>query len=134
MKLRQLALTSTFAVLVLPLACLTAFAERCAVISGPRYNLTMETVDWSIKVDSGHSCIRGIRYANVAFEDLTLITPPQSGRVDLHGWGFRYTAKEDFRGQDSFEVGVSGKIKKIFGTSKIRILVTVSASEVPERR
>jgi hypothetical protein len=133
MKQRQL-VSAIFAVLLVPLACRTALAERCAMISGPRYNLVADTVDWSMKVDSSHSCIRGIRYGNVAFEDVTLISQPRSGHVDLHGWGFRYTPKEDFRGQDSFEVGVSGKIKKIHGTSTIRVFVSVFAAELPEGR
>jgi hypothetical protein len=127
MKLRRF-VSAIFVVLLVPLACRTAFAERCAVISTPRYNLVADTVNWSMKVDSSHSCIRGIRYANVAFEDVTLISQPRSGHVELHGWGFRYTPKDDFSGQDSFEVGVSGKIKKIHGTSTIRVFVSVSAA------
>jgi hypothetical protein len=127
MKMRQIA----GAVLtVLLFGCRAAFGEGC-VIKGPRYILAADAVSWSMKIESGHRCIRGIRFANVEFEGVTLISPPQSGQVVLQGWGFTYTPKDDFRGEDSFALEVSGKIRKIRGTSTIHILVSVVGTELP---
>jgi len=116
------------ALLVVLLGCGAARAERC-VTAGPRYNLVADVVPWSMRVESGHRCIRGVRYGNVEFENLTLILPPHSGEVALLGWGFTYTADEGFQGQDQFVIGVSGKIKKMHGTSTIRVFVSVVQSE-----
>jgi hypothetical protein len=114
---------------VLLFGCRAAFAQSC-VISGAHYNLTADTVSWSMKIDSGHHCSRGVRFANVEFESVALISPPQSGQVTLEGWGFTYAAKDDFRGQDLFAVKVFGKIRKRPGTSTIRILVSVVGTEL----
>jgi Bacterial Ig domain len=104
--------------------CRAAFAEGC-VIKGPRYILAADAVSWSMKIESGHHCIRGIRFANVEFEGVTLISQPQFGQIVLQGSGFTYTPKDDFRGEDSFALRVSGKIRKIRGASTIHILVSI---------
>jgi hypothetical protein len=54
-----------------------AFAQTC-VIQGPRYALASDTVDWSIQVASGQSCVRGLRLGDVLVETLSLTTPPKS--------------------------------------------------------
>src|ERR1700730_9782973 len=94
-------------------------ASSC-LVSGPRYKLMAEAVDWSTRIKSGQSCIRDLRLSvspNVVIEDVKLISPPQSGQVTMQGSGFSYTAKPDFQGEDSFTVLVSGSIKKIPGVS-----------------
>ena len=128
MPLVPLRQTAAAALVVLLLGCRVASAERC-VITGQRYNLVADVVTWSMRIEGGHRCIRGVRYGNVEFENLTLILPPQSGEVALSGWGFTYTSDEGFQGQDRFIVGVSGKIKKVHGTSTIRVFVSVLQSE-----
>jgi hypothetical protein len=82
--------------------------------------LTSDTVDWSIQVASGQSCVRGLRLGNVVVEKVSLTTPPKSGNVRLEGPGFRYTANSGFHGEDSFMV--EGKVR---GTSTIRVVVSV---------
>ena len=116
--------------IVVLFGCRAASAERCAMITGPRYNLVADTVTWSMKTESDHRCLRGFRYANVEFERVTLISPPRSGQVVLQGWGFTYTPKDGFRGEDSFDVEVSGKIRKIRGTSTIHVSVSVVGAEL----
>src|SRR5262245_15758674 len=99
-------------------------AQTC-VVQAPRYLLTSDTVDWSIQVGSGQSCVRGLRWGNVVLQRVTLTTPPKSGNVQLVGPGFRYTANPGFHGEDSFIVEVLGFAGKVRGTSTIHVAVSV---------
>jgi hypothetical protein len=101
-----------------------ASAQSC-VIESPRYLLTSDSVDWSIQVGSGKSCVRGLRMGDVVLERVSLIVPPKSGNVQLIGPGFRYTATSGFHGEDSFSIELLGRTKQIRGTSTIRIAVSV---------
>jgi Bacterial Ig domain len=65
-----------------------------------------------------------------ARRSFSLISPPRSGQVVLQGWGFTYTPKDGFRGEDSFDVEVSRKIRKIRGTSTIHVSVSVVGAEL----
>jgi hypothetical protein len=108
-----------------------ASANAC-VVNSPRYLLTSDSVDWSMKIESGQICVRGLRFGTVVIETVKLISPPQSGSVRLLGPGFSYTAKPNFHGEDSFAVVVSGIANKIRGTSTIRVAVSVNeASNTP---
>jgi hypothetical protein len=131
MKIRKIVATTA---VILLFGCRAASAERCVILSGPRYNLVADAISWSMRIASGHHCVRGVRFANVEFESVTLISSPQSGQVVLQGWGFTYTAQADFRGEDSFALEVSGRIKKVRGTSTIQILVSVVGNELPDAR
>jgi hypothetical protein len=101
-----------------------AHAMEC-VVNGPRYRLTSDVVNWSMKISNGQSCIRGLRFNNVAIESLHLVSPPQTGQVTLRGPSFTYSAKSDYEGEDSFTVAVSGTINRSRGSSTIRIIVSV---------
>jgi Bacterial Ig domain len=101
-----------------------ASAQTC-VTQAPRYLLTSDTVDWSIQVGSGQSCVRGLRSGNVVLQKVTLTTPPKSGNLQLVGPGFRYTANPEFHGEDSFSVEVSGFTGQVRGTSTIHVAVSV---------
>ena len=104
-----------------------ASAQSCA-IQGRRYGLKADTVDWLIKIASGRSCVRGVRFGNVEIETVKLVSPPQSGQVTLQGPGFRYTSKAKYTGPDSFSLAVVGKIKKVPGSSTIRVTVFVEST------
>jgi len=99
-------------------------AEVC-VSQAPHYSLTSDTVDWSIQLASGQSCVRGLRSGNIVLERVTLTTPPKSGKVQLVGPGFRYTANPGFHGDDSFIVEMLGRAGKTRGTSTIHVVVSV---------
>src|SRR5579862_2240309 len=85
----------------------TASAEPCQ-ISGPRYNLTGDTVHWAMQIESGHSCIRGLRFANMVFQGVQLVSRPQSGQIELRGSAFSYSAGADKGWKDSFSMAVAG--------------------------
>jgi hypothetical protein len=118
-------------------ACLLSGRAACAqscIIYGPHYNLTADTVDWSMKIGSGRSCVHGVRFGNVDVESVQLVSPPQSGQVVLlQGPGFRYDAKADFGGQDSFSLAVFGTINNIRGSARgsSTIHVTISITGPP---
>ena len=114
------------------LALAIAFAMRSREVSAqtcvtqaPRYLLTSDTVDWSIQVASGQSCLRGLRFGNVVLQRVSLTSPPKSGNVQLVGPGFRYTANPGFHGEDSFTVEVLGVAGNARGTSTIHVAVLV---------
>jgi hypothetical protein len=102
-----------------------ALGDACVFTIGPHYQLKSDTVEWTMQISSGQSCIRGLRHGGVTIETAKLISPPQSGQVKFLGPGFSYTAKSDFQGQDSFTIQVSGMLNGIRGSSDIRIIVSV---------
>ena len=116
---------------IVPFLCLLcghgASAQTC-LVDAPRYSLTGDTVSWVMTIASGRSCLHGVRFANVQFERLELLSPPQSGVVELQGSGFIYSPAADFRGEDSFSLGVLGVIKGKRGNSTIKVVVTVASS------
>jgi hypothetical protein len=112
------------------LATGTASADAC-VLYGPRYALSTDTVNWSMRVGSGQNCTRGLRFNNMIIDRIELVSPPRSGRLTLQGPGISYRAQPDFEGQDSFDVRVSGMLNRIPGSSTIHIEVSVGAAGQP---
>src|SRR5215831_5346950 len=106
--------------------------DACVLTGGSLYQLKSDAVDWTMRTDSGQSCIRGLRHNRVTIDTAKLISPPQSGQVKLLGSGFSYTAKSDFEGQDSFTIQVSGMSNGIRGSSDIRIIVSVGPNASPQ--
>ena len=74
--MRQSCIRGTRSALVIGLAIWShgVSAQTC-VTQAPRYALTSDTVDWSIQVASGQSCVRGLRLGNVVVEKVNLTTP-----------------------------------------------------------
>jgi hypothetical protein len=102
------------------LGILSTLADAC-VLNGPRYQLASDTVRWSLELNSGESCIHGVRSNNVAFDKLMVVSAPQTGHVTLHGSGFSYKAASDFQGSDFFSLMVSGRANKVPGSSTIEV-------------
>src|SRR5215471_5296369 len=111
-----------------------ALGDACVLTGGSLYQLKSDAVDWTMRTDSGQSCIRGLRHNRVTIDTAKLISPPQSGQVKLLGSGFLYTAKPDFEGQDPFTIQVSGMLNGIRGSSDIRIIVSVGPDVSPQTR
>jgi hypothetical protein len=110
------------------LGAIRGAAAQACVIQTPRYSLKADTVDWTIKIASGKSCVRGVRFGNVQVESVKLVSPPKSGQVTLEGPGFRYTSKAKYNGSDSFALAVVGTLNKHPGSSTIRVTVSVGES------
>jgi hypothetical protein len=112
------------------LGILSTLADAC-VLNGSPYQLASDTVRWSLKLSGGETCIRGVRFNNVAVDKLRVVSGPQTGHVTLLGSGFSYEAATDFQGSDSFSLMVSGATNKIPGSSTIEVEVSVTrASEL----
>ena len=99
--------------------------DGCVLTMGSQYQLKSDTVDWTMQISSGQSCVRGLRHKRVTIDTAKLVSPPKSGQLRLLGSGFSYTAKSDFQGQDSFTIQVSGMLNGIPGSSDIRIIASV---------
>ena len=72
-----------------------------------------------------HDVHPGLKAGSTNIKDVKLIAPPQSGKVDIKGPSFSYTAKADFQGQDEFTVQVSGTVVRIAGASDVKVTVSV---------
>ena len=102
-----------------------ALADSCLFSAAPPFQLSSDAVEWTMQIASGTTCTRGLKFGSANVTDVKLIAPPQSGKVDIKGPSFSYTAKEDFRGQDEFTVQVSGTMVRIAGVSNIKVRVSV---------
>ncbi len=103
-----------------------ALAQECRL--APRfvaYSFTSDTVEWSMTIGAGQSCVRGTRYNDTMINHVQLITPPQSGQVTLMENAFSYQAAANFQGTDTFTFSISGTRLGISGSSTIRVVVAV---------
>jgi hypothetical protein len=99
-----------------------AFADSCLFSAAPPFQLSSDAVEWTMQIASGTTCTRGLKLGSTNIKDVKLIAPPQSGKVDIQGPSFSYTAKADFQGQDEFTVQVSGTVVRIAGVSDVKVL------------
>ena len=102
-----------------------AFADSCLFSAAPPFQLSSDAVEWTMQIASGTTCTRGLKLGSTNIKDVKLIAPPQSGKVDIQGPSFSYTAKADFQGQDEFTVQVSGTVVRIAGVSDVKVTVSV---------
>ena len=102
-----------------------AIADSCLFSASPPFQLSSDTVEWTMQIASGATCTRGLKLGPTNIKDVKLIAPPQSGKVDIQGPSFSYTAKADFQGQDEFTVQVSGTVVRIAGASDVKVTVSV---------
>jgi hypothetical protein len=107
------------------LLAVPALADSCIFSASPPYQLSSDTVDWTMQIASGRSCTRGLKLGPVNISDVKLIAPPQSGQVAIKGPSFSYIAKPDFQGEDDFILRVSGTIVRMRGASDLKITVSV---------
>ena len=101
-----------------------ANAGEC-LITGPQYQLQSDTVEWQLKTRVGQSCIRGIRFRNVAGPVVKIISPPSCGKLAVLGPAFSYTAGTDVADKDSFSFEVSGFLSGGSGTSTVHVVVSI---------
>jgi hypothetical protein len=100
-------------------------AQGSCLLSAAPYQLASDTVNWSMTIGSGQSCIRGLRGPWNTLDSITLLTPPEFGQVAFQGPGLRYTAKPNYHGQDFFAILLSGEIFGVKGKSTVQVVVSV---------
>ncbi|WP_441234186.1 hypothetical protein [Bradyrhizobium sp. 930_D9_N1_4] len=93
------------------------------------YQLANDTMEWSMTIAPGANCIQGLRWSTMQLYNVSVSEKPKSGELVLVGPGFRYFAKPDFAGTDTFTLVVVGKNRHDEGTSSIQ--VTISSADRP---
>jgi hypothetical protein len=96
----------------------------CA-LTGPSYKLSADTVVWQMNIGAGKSCIRGVRAALAQIDEIKLTRPPQHGEVRLEGPGFVFTTEDGFKGEDSFDLSITGTVDKVMGQSLIHLQISI---------
>jgi len=102
----------------------SAEAGDC-IPAGPPPKLNSESVDWTIVIASGQTCLRGLRSSAMIIEGVAITAPAKFGEAMVQGNGFSYGAPRDFKGEDSFSVTVVGTNRGIRGNSNILVHVSV---------
>jgi hypothetical protein len=87
------------------------------------YKLAGDTIGWSMTIAPGADCIQGLRWSTMQIYSVSVAEKPKSGELVLVGPGFRYFAKPDFTGTDSFTLVVVGKNRRDEGSSTVHITV-----------
>lgn len=93
------------------------------------YKLAGDTTDWSMTIAPGADCIQGLRWSTMQIYSVSVAAKPKNGELVLVGPGFRYFAKPDFSGTDTFTLVVVGKNRHEEGTSTLQI--TISRPNAP---
>jgi len=88
------------------------------------YKLAGDTIEWSMTIVPGADCIQGLRWSTMQIYSVSVAEKPMSGDLVLVGPGFRYFAKPDFTGTDSFTLVVVGKNRYDKGSSTVQITVS----------
>lgn len=101
-----------------------ASAGDC-IPGGSPPKLSSETLDWTIMIPSGQTCLRGLRSSAMLIQSVTVSGPAKVGEVTISGYGFSYTAPRDFKGEDSFSVTVVGSNRGVRGNSTLLVHVSV---------
>jgi hypothetical protein len=92
---------------------------------GPPPKLDSKSVDWTIVIAGGQTCLRGLRSGAMILESVTISAPPTVGQATIQGYGFSYAAPRDFKGEDSFSVTMVGTNRGFRGNSTILVHVSV---------
>lgn len=125
--LRILAHVST-AVALLALFGAPANATSNCLKGNQPYKLAGDTIEWSMSIVPGADCIQGLRWSTMQIYSVSVAEKPKSGELVLVGPGFRYFAKPDFTGTDSFTLIVEGKNRHEKGSSTVQITVSKHGS------
>jgi hypothetical protein len=120
--LRIFARSSTGFALLLLLNASAGATPTCLPDKQP-YELTGDTVHWTMTIAPGADCIQGLRWSYMQIYGVSIVTAPKNGKVVMVGPGFRYFADPGFQGSDSFTLAVSGKNKRNPGNSIVQIEV-----------
>ena len=94
------------------------------------YKLAGDTIAWSMTIAPGDDCMQGLRWSTMQIYSVSIAEKPKSGGLVLVGPGFRYFAKPDFNGIDSFILVVVGKNRHEEGSSTVEITVSRSTKSL----
>jgi hypothetical protein len=116
------------ALLLSAIASVPARATPNCLRDNKPYQLAGDTVGWSMTITPGADCIQGLRWSTMQIYSVSVAEKPKSGELVLVGPGFRYYAKPDFAGTDSFTLTVVGKNRHDAGSSTVQVTVSKSSN------
>jgi hypothetical protein len=119
--------------IVLPLFALMSAPAKATpncLRDNQAYKLAGDTIEWSMTIAPGADCIQGLRWSTMQIYSVSIAEKPKSGELVLVGPGFRYFAKPDFSGTDSFTLIVVGKNRHDEGSSTVQITVSGQAMQL----
>jgi hypothetical protein len=121
---------SAFVALVLSvLAPAPASASPNCLKDQKAFNLTGDSIEYSMTIAPGANCIQGLRWSFMQIYAVWILEKPKRGEIVLVGPAFRYFAKPDFSGTDKFSLVAVGKNRHEEGYSTVEI--TVSRRDAP---
>jgi hypothetical protein len=106
-----------------------ATADPSCLRDHKAYQLTGDTMAWSMAIAPGAHCIQGLRWSYMQVYAVWVVEKPANGELVTVGPAFRYFAKPGFSGTDKFSIVVVGKNRHEEGYSTVE--VTVSPAGVP---
>jgi hypothetical protein len=119
---------ASIALVLLAVASASAMATPNCLRDNQPYKLAGDTVRWSMTITPGADCIQGLRWSTMQIYSVSVAEKPKSGELVLVGPGFRYFAKPDFSGTDSFSLTVVGKNRHDEGSSTVHVTVSTSSN------
>ena len=99
-------------------------SQSCFKDDKKAYELTGDSVEWSMSIAPGADCIQGMRWSYMQIYAVWVLKQPANGELVMVGPGFRYFAKPGFSGSDKFSLVVVGKNRHDEGFSTVEITVT----------
>jgi hypothetical protein len=109
---------------LLALASTSAQATQSCLKGNQPYKLAGDTIEWFMTIVPGADCIQGLRWSTMQIFSVSVAEKPKSGELVLVGPGFRYFAKPDFTGTDTFTLVVVGKNRHDNGSSTVQVTVS----------
>ena len=102
-----------------------ANAGDCLISGSPVRLLESETVEWTLVIGSGQTCIRGLRSGAMLLDSVSLASSAKTGSATVQGYSFTYRAPADYKGEDTFSVRIVGTNRGIRGQSTIHVHINV---------
>jgi len=102
-------------------ASLPAYGSPQCVKERTPFELSQDSVKWTMRIAPGADCIQGLRWSYMQIFNVAVVDGPTKGQLDIVGSGFRYAAENGNRGADKFTLLVTGKNRHTSGTSTVEV-------------
>jgi len=102
---------------------MAAHASPLCIKERTPFELSGDTVTWTLTIQPGSDCIQGLRWSYMQIFKVSVVRGPSRGQLTVVGSGFRYSAKNETRSSDKFTLLISGKNRHDLGTSTLEVEV-----------
>ncbi|MCJ9701532.1 Ig-like domain-containing protein [Bradyrhizobium sp. SHOUNA76] len=100
---------------------MAAHASPLCIKERTPFELSGDTVTWTLTIQPGSDCIQGLRWSYMQIFKVSVVRGPSRGQLTVVGSGFRYLAAADKQGPDKFTLLISGKNLHGAGTSTLEV-------------